>query len=540
MSTNRKPFAITLDPGSSLANRTGNWRTMRPVYRDHLPPCNQTCPAGENIQAWLYHAEEGNYYEAWRTIMEDNPFPAIHGRVCYHPCEKACHRGKLDESVNIHAVERFLGDYAIEQGWSIESGLSTDKHVLVVGAGPSGLSASYHLARLGHRVTVFEAGAKIGGMMRFGIPEYRLPRHILDSEISRITAMGVTIQVNQKVEDLETLMKKNRFDAVFLAIGAHLSKRIDIPCREAGKMIDALSFLRNTAQDSPPTIGRRVAVYGGGNTAIDAARTAKRLGAEEAIIIYRRDQNHMPAHHLEIEEALEEGILTRWLRTVKQIDENLLTVEVMELDENGWPQPTGRFETLEADTLLLAVGQKVDTSFLHHVPGLEISDDGIIQVDATMMTGRHGVFAGGDMVPAERTVTVATGHGKKAAKHIDAYLHGIQYMKPSENPPATFERLNIWYYTDAAQQHQPYLALARRQTSFDEVIGGLDEKTALLEARRCLSCGTCFECDNCYGMCPDNAITKLGHRSNVMLSIMTFAKGVRLCAQRNALVALSI
>ena len=246
-----------------------------------------------------------------------------------------------------------------------------------------------------------------------------------------------------------------------------------------------------------------MAVYGGGNTALDAARTAKRLGAEEAILIYRRDQHHMPAHHLEMKEALEEGVLTRWLQTVKHIDENQLTVEVMELDETGWPQPTGRFETLETNTLILAVGQQVDTTFLHNLSGLEISDDGVIQVDATMMTGRHGVFAEGDMVPAERMVTVTTGHGKKAARHIDAYLHEIQYMKPSENTPATFEGLNTWYYTDADQQHQPHLALTRRQTSFDEVAGGLDERTALLEARRCLSCGTCFECDNCYGMCAE-------------------------------------
>ena len=525
-----KPFAITLDPNSSRANHTGNWRTMRPVYAEHLPPCNHACPAGENIQSWLFHAEEGNYEEAWRKIMEDNPFPAIHGRVCYHPCEPVCNRGQLDEPVSIHAVERFLGDHAIKQGWQINPGMSTGKHVLVVGAGPSGLSAAYHLARFGHLVTIYEAGPKPGGMMRFGIPKYRLTRDLLDAEIARIEVMGVMIVLNKKVEDLEVTIKKERWDAVFLAVGAHLSKRVDIPGRDAGRIVDAHSFLSNMEGEMPPKIGRRVAVYGGGNTAIDAARTAKRLGAEETMIIYRRDEKHMPAHTFEVKEAVEEGVLMRWLQTIKQMDDGTITVERMELDEHGWPQPTGQYETLEADTLILALGQDVDLKFLQNVPGLEISHDGVIQVDDTMMTSRTGVFAGGDMVPAERTVTVATGHGKKAARHIDAYLRGIQYVKQTPNPLASYENLNTWYYTDADQSQQSYLALARRQSSFDEVISGLDESTALFEARRCLSCGTCFECDNCFGVCPDNAVIKLGPGKRYEIDY-EYCKGCGVCAE---------
>jgi 2-oxoacid:acceptor oxidoreductase delta subunit (pyruvate/2-ketoisovalerate family) len=526
----QKPFAITLNPASSLANHTGNWRTMRPIYVDHLPPCNQVCPAGENIQGWLYEAEEGKYEQAWRKIMEDNPFPAIHGRVCYHPCETACNRSQLDEAVSIHAVERFLGDYAIDQGWQVDPGVATGKRVLVIGAGPSGLSAAYHLARLGHAVTIYEAGPKPGGMMRFGIPQYRLPRNIVDAEIARIVAMGVSIHLNQKVENLETAIKESGFDAVFLAIGAHLSKRVDIPGRDAGRMIDALGFLKGMEGEAVPKIGRRVVVYGGGNTAIDAARTAKRLGAEETILIYRRDREHMPAHDFEVEEALEEGVLTRWLNMIRQVDDTTLTVEEMTLDEQGRPQPTGRFETLEADTLILAVGQEVDTGFLAHVPGLEISSDGVIQVDDSMMTGRLGVFAGGDMVPAERTVTVATGHGKKAARHIDAYLRGCEYMKTTPNAVATYDRLNTWYYTDADKSRQPYLDLARRRAGFEEVVGGLDKDTALLEARRCLSCGNCFECDTCYGVCPDNAIIKLGPGQRYEVNY-DYCKGCGLCAE---------
>ena len=525
-----KPYAITLDPNSSRANHTGNWRTMRPVYGEHLPPCNERCPAGENIQSWLYHAEEGNYEEAWRKIMEDNPFPALHGRVCYHPCEAACNRAQLDDPVSIHAIERFLGDYAIKKGWKVEPGISTGKRVLVVGAGPSGLSAAYHLARFGHAVTIFEAGPKAGGMLRFGIPKYRLPREVLDAEIARIEGMGVTIHLNLKVQDLENVIEERQFDAIFLAIGAHVSKRVDIPGCDTGKILDALSMLKDVEGGMLPKIGRRVAIYGGGNTAIDAARTVKRLGAEETMIIYRRDRDHMPAHDFEVEEAVEEGILTRWLRTIKGIDETALTVEEMELDEQGKPYPTGRFETLEADTLILALGQEVDTRFLQTVHGLQISDDGVIQVDETMMTGRMGVFAGGDMVPAERTVTVATGHGKKAAKYIDAYLREICFIKPPSNPLATFERLNTWYFTDADQTQQPQLALARRQASFDEVMGGLDEVTALFEARRCLSCGTCFECDNCFGVCPDNAVIKLGSGKRYAIDY-EYCKGCGLCAE---------
>jgi 2-oxoacid:acceptor oxidoreductase delta subunit (pyruvate/2-ketoisovalerate family) len=526
----QKPFAITLNPASSLANHTGTWRTMRPIYVDHLPPCNQGCPAGENIQGWLYEAEEGKYEQAWRKIMEDNPFPAIHGRVCYHPCETACNRGQLDEPVSIHAVERFLGDYAIEQGWQVEAGVATGKRVLVVGAGPSGLSAAYHLARLGHAVTIIEAGPKPGGMMRFGIPQYRLPRNVLDAEIARIVAMGVSIHLNEKVDNLETIIKEGGFDAVFLAIGAHLSKRVDIPGRDAGRMIDALGFLKGMDGRTVPKIGRRVVVYGGGDTAIDAARTAKRLGAEETILIYRRDRGHMPAHDFEVEEALEEGVLTRWLHTLRQVNNTTLTVEEMTLDEQGRPQPTGRMETLEADTVILAVGQEVDTGFLENVPGLDISSDGVIQVDASMMTGRAGVFAGGDMVPAERTVTVATGHGKKAARHIDAYLRGSEYRKPLPNTVATYDRLNTWYYTDADKSRQPYLDLARRRASFEEVVGGLDKDTALLEARRCLSCGNCFECDTCYGVCPDNAIIKLGPGQRYEVNY-DYCKGCGVCAE---------
>ena len=531
MPEKRLPYAITLDPGTSLANHTGSWRTERPVYVDRLPPCNDACPAGENIQGWLYHAEEGHYKAAWQLLMRDNPMPAVMGRVCYHPCEGACNRSHLDESVAIHAVERFLGDQALKHGWKpeLENGV-TGKRVLVVGAGPSGLSAAYHLRRLGHAVTIREAGPMAGGMMRFGIPKYRLPRDVLDKEIQRILDLDIELELNRKVEDIPAAFEAEGFAAVFIAVGAHLARRTDIPAHAAGKILDAASVLHDMETGSePPQLGRRVIVYGGGNTAMDVARTAKRLGVDEAMIVYRRSRKEMPAHDFEATEAEEEGVMIHWLRTVTQIDETTFTVEKMEIDAAGRPQPTGEFDTLEADTLILALGQDADTSFLETVPGVEIASDGVVKVSEQMMTGYPGLFAGGDMVPSERTVTVAIGHGKKAARHIDAWLRNKPYEKPAKRPPVAPEDLNTWYYDNAPQSVQPELDIIRRQTSFDEVIGDLDEGNALFEARRCLSCGNCFECDNCYGVCPDNAVWKLGPGKRFEFNY-DFCKGCGLCA----------
>ena len=525
------PFAITLDPGTSLANQTGTWRSMRPNYVDRLPPCNNACPAGENIQKWLYHAEEGDYAAAWQALVEDNPLPAVMGRVCYHPCEDSCNRTRLDEAVGIHAVERFLGDFAIEKGLTPAYEAPPDgKRVLVIGAGPSGLSAAYHLTRLGHQVTLREAGPMAGGMMRFGIPKYRLPRDVLDAEIARIVEMGVALELNSKVEDIEVAFAEEGFDAIFVAVGAHLAKRTAIPAHAAGKILDAVSVLRAIEVGAePPQLGRRVVVYGGGNTAMDVARTAKRLGVDEAMIVYRRSRKEMPAHDFEAQEAEEEGVLIHWLRTIKQIDETTFTVEKMAIDENGRPQPTGEFETLEADTLILALGQDVDTEFLSRVIGVDIAKDGVVQVDDQMMTGREGLFAGGDMVPAERTVTVAIGHGKKAARNIDAWLRGARYEKPPKHDLANFENLNTWYYDDAPRRVQDQLSSLRRQSGFEEVLKGLTEENALFEARRCLSCGNCFECDNCYGICPDNAVIKLGPGNRFRFNY-DYCKGCGICA----------
>jgi len=490
---------------------TGAHRSRKPVYMDFLPPCNHACPAGEDIQAWLALAQDGLYEAAFQKLIENNPFPAIHGRVCYHPCETACNRAYTDQEVSIHAVERFLGDMAMEKGWKPEfTAPAGGKKVLVIGGGPSGLSAAYHLTRLGHEVEIREAGPVAGGMIHFGIPAYRMPRKELQQEIKRVEDMGVKITCNHRVEDVFKEKEEGGFDAVFIAIGAHLGKKIDIPSRDAGKMLDAVSFLRSVENGEDVKLGRKVAIYGGGNTAMDAARTAKRLGAEEAVIIYRRDRANMAAHEFEADEAMEEGVKINWLRTIKEIDATTFKVEVMKIDENGRPQPTGEIEELEADSLIMAVGQDTDTGFLKSIEGIEFEWDGTVVVNDHMMTGAEGIFAGGDMVPSERSVTIATGHGKKAARYIDGWLRGEAYVPAEKHPIVDHEKLRLWYRTEAPKRAQGELPAEQRTASFDEILQGLSEKEALFEAKRCLSCGNCFECDGCYGSCPEDAIIKLG------------------------------
>jgi 2-oxoacid:acceptor oxidoreductase delta subunit (pyruvate/2-ketoisovalerate family) len=525
---NQRPFAITLDVGSSRSNHTGSWRVERPVYVDRLPPCNNACPAGENIQGWLYEAESGDYAAAWRKLVEENPLPAIMGRICFHPCETACNRVQVDEAVGINAVERFLGDYGLEHGLSLPpAGPDTGRRVLVVGAGPAGLSATYRLRRLGHSVRLVDSSAQLGGMMRYGIPAYRLPREVLDAEIARVIAMGVEVMLNHNVEDIEVERESGRFDAIFLAVGAQLGKRVNIPAGDSAKVLDAVSFLHEVADDNPPLLGRRVVVYGGGDTAMDAARTARRLGATEAVVVYRRNQERMPAHGEEYEQALGEGVTMRWLSTINRVESDKIVIEKMRLNAEGFPEATGEYEELGADAVVLALGQDTDLSLLSRASDIEVSD-GSVQVAENLMTNGRGIFAGGDAVPAERTATVAVGHGKKAARGIDAYVRGVAFEVTAKHELAEFAKLNTWYYSDAERTQRPELEKVRRQDNFEEVVQGLTERNALFEARRCMSCGNCFECDNCFGVCPDNAVIKLANGKYEFN--LDYCKGCGICA----------
>jgi len=539
-----RPFAITLDVGSSLANHTGAWRVERPRYVERLAPCNHACPAGEEVQRWLYEAESGGegYEQAWLELVRDNPFPAVMGRICFHPCETACNRAQLDEAVGINSVERFLGDEAIRCGWQLPTpAAATGRRVLVVGAGPSGLSAAYHLALAGHAVTIREAAERPGGMMRYGIPAYRLPRDVLDTEIERILALGVELRCSEPVAELESELAEGGYDAAFLAVGAHVARNIELPGGTAGHIIDAVSMLHGIEEGETPQLGRRVVVYGGGDTALDAARSARRLTGAEPVVVYRRTRERMPAHPEELRQAEQEGIAFRWLSTVTAAEPSppaegevhgraRLRIERMELDEEGMPRPTGEFEELDADSLILALGQSADLALLEGVEGIRI-EDGVVEVDAAMMTGRPGIFAGGDMTPGERMAAVAIGHGRRAARCIDGWLAGAAAEPAAGGRElAAFESLNTWYYTDAPRTVAPLLADIRRQSTFEEVVRGLDESSALYEARRCLSCGNCFSCDNCFGVCPDNAVIKPGPPGEPYAFDLDYCKGCGICA----------
>jgi formate dehydrogenase beta subunit len=504
------PADLTPVYKATVAKGTNARRWQRPAFVDLLPPCNHGCPAGENIQAWLSLAQSGRYEEAWQKYMQENPLPGTHGRACYHPCESACNRQQLDEAVSIHSLDRFLGDLANEKGWQVTVARPTGKRVLVVGAGPAGLSCAYQLKRMGHDVEIRDASPQPGGMMHYGIPAYRLPRKGLMTEIARIESMGVRMTRNHRVDDVLAEKAAGNFDAVFLAVGAQVANHLDIPSMDGGKLIDALELLEQVEQGHPPKLGRLVGIVGAGNTAVDAARVARRLGAEEAVLIYRSDRQHMRAHPEEAGEAFAEGVKVRWMSTVAQFRNDEITVEEMQMLPNGsGTVGTGRYEKLKLDSLVLAVGEHADLEFLESVPDVRIGRGNVVEVDAHMGTGHPGIFAGGDMIGGARTMTAAVGHGKKAARNIDAWLSGVNYEKAAQHAVIAFEALNLPLFLDADRRHALQVPVAERR-GFEEVVAGLSEPEARYEAGRCLSCGNCFECDNCYASCPEQAIVKLG------------------------------
>jgi 2-oxoacid:acceptor oxidoreductase delta subunit (pyruvate/2-ketoisovalerate family) len=523
------PFAVTLRPASSRANRTGSWRTQRPVYTDLRPPCEEACPASEDVRGWLHDVQDGEYERAWLRLVATNPLPAVMGRVCYHPCQTVCNRVQIDDAVGVNAVERFLGDLALSRAWVLpQPAPDTGRHVVVVGSGPCGLAAAYHLRQLGHRVTLRETQPLPGGMLRYGIPRYRLPREVLDGEIDRILGTGVDLDCDSPVHDLATLRHEVGVDAVVLAVGAQLGRRTYLPAGDGARVLDAVRLLHDMEGPEPPELGRRVVVYGGGNTAVDAARTARRLGASEPLVVYRRTRDRMPATAEEVSEAEEEGVRLRWLSTITAVEKGEITVEQMELGPDGFPRPTGEVEQLGADSVVLALGQESDLELVAGTPSVHV-EDGVVDVDDIGATGEPGVFAGGDAVAEARTVTAAVGSGRRAALAADAWLRGDRPHALPSPPTATLEHLNTWYVADAPHAVRPRLEAARRTDGFAEVVAGLSVTDAVHEAGRCMSCGGCFECDNCYGYCPDDAIAKLGPGLGFRIDL-DHCKGCGICA----------
>ena len=491
------------------ATGTGHLRKQRPEYVDFMPPCNSACPAGENIQGWLDKAQAGNYFDAFQIIMEDNPFPAIMGRVCVRSCETGCNRNHIDTTVSIHAVERFIGDKAIEENWQPKfEATPSGKRVLVIGAGPSGLSAAYHLTRMGHAVVVYEADGKLGGLMRHGIPTYRLPANILDAEINRLANIGIRFEINHPVRDVIEEKAHGNFDAVYLAVGAEHIAKEDFAIDDANAVISAFDFLKYK-QHVLSLSQKKVVVYGGGKLAMYIARIGMRLGAE-VIVLFPGDRKLMPAYDYEADDALAEGVDLRFLQRIQSFKNETLEVEIMTI-EKGKAVGTNTYENLSTDLVINAFQQEADTAFLNNIPAIQLKGDGTVVINTERMTGAEGIFAGGDVLPGEqRSVTIAIGHGKKAAKYIDGYIKNEPYKKPEKHATAGYRRLHMWYQTEAPKMVQDQLNPKVAIKSFNEVIAGLQEKEAKYEAQRCLSCGNCFECDGCYGACPEDAIIKLG------------------------------
>lgn len=492
------------------AEGTGHLRTKRPVYVDFMPPCNSACPAGENIQSWLNYAQEGNYFEAFQQIMEDNPFPAIMGRVCVKPCETGCNRNHIDTTVNIHAVERYIGDLAIKEKWPVQFvAYQTGKRVMVVGAGPSGLSAAYHLARMGHQVEVFEAGSHAGGLMWTGIPDYRLPKDILDYEMDRIVRTGVKIRLNYRVTDIQEEKESGRFDAVYLSTGAQMIRKEEFEQDDSVLITDAFNFFNEARSNPSPFQHKKAVVYGGGKLALYLSRILKRFGSEVAVY-FPGDQKMMPAYDYETDDAMAEGVDVQLLRAIRKIEKKTIKLEKLKVEKNK-TVGLGEFETISADLLIIANRQEADPSFMNTASSIRTNEDGTVNIDAQRMTGQEGIFAGGDILPGEnRSATIAIGHGKKAARYINGFLLSKPYIKPEKHPTAGYRKLHMWYQTEAPLKEQDKLSPAEAIKSFDEIVTGLPANEARYEAQRCLSCGNCFECDGCFGACPEDAIIKLG------------------------------
>lgn len=508
------PMAVSLRSTRELP--TANWRTFRPSFLTRPSPCNLDCPAGTDVRTFLALAADGDVEAAWQTIIRHNPLPAICGRVCYHPCEQDCNRLALDEAVAIHAIERAIGDAARHFRFEPEATvLAPARRVGVIGAGPAGLSCAYHLARRGHRVTVMDAMAEPGGMLRYGIPAYHLPRFVLDAEVERLRRMGVRlvgharIGVNVGPEDL------GEYAALFMAVGAQRSRRANVPGEELRGVRSGLGFLREVNANGTATLAGRVLIIGGGNTALDAARVALRLGAEPTIV-YRRTREDMPAHPDEIAQAQAEGIEfvfsaapIRFLaRGGRVVGAELQRMRPGAPDATGRPRPEpipGSTFELAADHVLTAVGEEADVEALS---AFVDATGGRLRADGWGRTERPPIFAGGDAATGAGTVVAAIGSGRLAAEAIDAYLNGRDPVEDGRAARVGRQDLNLHYFRPASRIHPALLRRERAVRTFSEVVSGLSWEQAVAEARRCMSCGACTTCDNCLVFCPDAAVRR--------------------------------
>lgn len=551
--------AISL--GSMEWNRTGTWRYLRPRFDNKISPCNEACPAGQDIEGAMVLIGKGKILEAWDLFKEENPFPGVCGRVCYHPCETSCNRGEFDEPVSINALERFMADAALKNGRPAGRARERKKEkVAVIGSGPAGLTCAYHLARMGYGVTVFEALPVLGGMLRVGIPEYRLPKRILEAEIDQILELGVNTEVNARFgADLGEKDLKE-YAAVFLAPGNHLSKKLGVPGENEEWAMSGVDFLRQVSLGKSVSLGKRVTVIGGGNTAVDAARTALRLGAKPAIL-YRRTREEMPAFPAEILEAEEEGIeislLVSPVRLIRENGRKKLECVKNRLgppDEDGRRRPVEVKDSnffLEVDQVLTAIGEDADLAALPEKIGV---GGNLIPTDERGATRQEGIFAGGDAIQQPHTVVHAIGSGKRAAIFIDCFLRKRKWeavfdalrigekgslsmrryladekeMPPLSPKTVLLKDLNLDYFEHGKRKKTARLPAGKRQGTFEEVNLGFAEESAIAEAKRCFNCGVCNLCDNCYIFCPDVAIRKENGNNSIDYD---HCKGCGICVE---------
>jgi len=563
------PMSISSE--GTQASKTGTWRYLTPAYLDKLAPCNEACPAGEDVEAAMVLAGQEDYLEAWGKITQENPLPRVCGRVCFHPCEGSCNRKEFDEATSINALERFLGDQAFQSGKRFPSPKEKKKEkVAIIGSGPAGLSCAYHLASLGYGVTLFEAQPQLGGVLRYGIPSYRLPKEVLDQEIDNILSLGVEAKTGAPVGTEVKWEELRKFDAVFVAAGAWKNLPLKIPGEDAAGVMSGLEFLQKVNSGQAVDLGQRVAIIGGGNTAMDAARSALRLGAKP-LVIYRRTREEMPAWEEEVAETAEENIEFIFLSSPVKILTEDGKVTGIECLKNllGPPGKDGRREprpvegsnfTLPVDAVISAIGETPDFSFL---PDELRKSAASLPVDGTGATVLRGVFAGGDIIAQPRTVSYAIGSGKKAAMAIDATLQGknvaealqaaslgekgslsmARYRKGGADGIAQevvrFSELNPAYFKRQSRKPKEKLSHSRRTAGFSEVNLALSPASALYEAKRCFNCGVCNLCHNCFIYCPDLAISARPDKQGYDINY-DYCKGCCICVEECPRGAISV